>query len=181
MRFRRTPPRWASIPFLAIGLYVLLISLDLLPYGLPARRRAIFDTPHHWQVGAAGIAFMAMGLKLAFPRGPAVWQAAIGLVALCGFFAPLMWLILDGPLSGAERVLIAVPATLGLVGVAIDVYQSLTGRPFDPHALDPLEAARVLRTHGRPEQAEAVLRRAMKEEPGRRDELQRAIDAMRRR
>ncbi|WP_431257652.1 hypothetical protein ACQ86G_23995 [Roseateles chitinivorans] len=86
----------------------------------------------------------------------------------------------------AERVGFGAFTAIGLVSMEVDFHQTLFRRssgvfPIELHRLDPVQAARVLRQHGRPEQAEAVLRRAMREEPQRRDELQRALDAMTRR
>ena len=86
----------------------------------------------------------------------------------------------------AERVGFGAFTAIGLVSMEVDFHQTFFRRssgvlPIELHRLDPVQAARVLRQHGRPEQAEAVLRRAMREEPQRRDELQRALDAMTRR
>jgi hypothetical protein len=181
MRIHRVAPRWACLAFFVIGLYVLLISLDVLPYAPPTRKRGIFDSPHHWQIGALGIAFMGAGMHLAFPRAPRGWRLIFGLPLAGGLFAPLLWLVFASPLPAVDRVLFGIPLALGLAGVALGIYQGIAGRPFDPHSLDPLEAARILRAHGRHEQAEAVLRRATFEEPGRRDQFQRGIDVMKRR
>jgi len=180
MRIRRVAPRWACVAFFAVGLYVLLISLDVLPYAPPTRKRGIFDSPHHWQISALGIAFMGAGMHLAFPRAPRAWRWIFGLPLAGGLFAPLLWLVCASPLPTVDRVLLGIPLALGLAGLALGIYQGIGERPFDPHSLDSLEAARILRTHGRHEQAQAVLRRASFEEPGRRDEFQRAIDVMKR-
>lgn len=181
MRYRRVAPRWASFAFVAIGLYVVLLSLDIIPYVPFGRRRGLLETPHHWQITSFGIGFMAAGVLMGLPRAWGGCRLAFGIPAAVGLLAPFAWMVLAAALPLTDRVVMGIPLVIGLMGAVLAAYQRITGKPFDPGSLDPLEAAQILRRHGRPEQAEAVLRHAMKEEPARREQLQRAIDAMKRR
>jgi hypothetical protein len=180
---RRPLPRWTSLAFFAIGLFIVLLSLDVVPYApLPGRQRALFTSPHHWWVTSIGLSFMATAPLVAFRHLGRPWRPFFSVVGGVAFIAPMTWFVLDGPLPPTERLLFGIPLGLALIGIAISVRRSLTGKVvFDPHALDPMEAARILRTHGREEQAEAVLRHAMRWEPERAEEFKRAIDAMKRR
>jgi hypothetical protein len=86
-------------------------------------------------------------------------------------------LIFGSALAPSDRALLALRRSFGIGGRAARVYQAFTGRPFDPYLLDSMEAARVLHRHGRHAQAQALLLRALIEEPGHSDGLQCVIDA----
>lgn len=182
MRSRRVAPRWACFAFIAMGIYIVLLSMGVIPHVPSGRRRALLLSPHHWQVTAIGISFIASGAAMAFRRAPQPWRIFVSATAAAGFLAPLAWMVWASPLPRHERILLGVVVGAGVaLTLAISAYQRLTGRLFDPTALDPLEAARILRMHGRHEQAEAVLQRAIRDEPSRQDEFERAIQVARRR
>lgn len=176
-------PRWLSLVFLGLGLFIVLLSLDVVHHvPRPGRARSVFATPHHWSVTAFGLALMAIAPLIAFPRMPERWRLVVGAIASLTFLAAMAGFLVAVPLGPAGLVLLAIPVAIGGIGVFVRIRQLWTGRiPFDPDALDPLEKASILRTHGRPEQADEVLLRAMRDEPHRAPEFQRALDAMRRR
>lgn len=181
MRSRRVAPRWVCFLLIAVGAYIVLLSLGVIPYVPSGRRRALFPTPHHWQVTSFGIAFIASGVAVAFPRSRHPWRLLIAAVTAVSFLAPLGWMVCASPMPLHERIVLgAFVGIFTIFTAALVTYQRLTGKPFDPTALDPLEAARILRMHGRNEQAEAVLQRAIWEEPSRREEFERAIEVARR-
>ncbi|PIM51179.1 hypothetical protein CS062_21105 [Roseateles chitinivorans] len=180
---RRRMPRWLSLVFFGLGLFIVLLSLDVVHYvPRPGRSRALSQAPHHWWVTGYGLVLLAMSALIAFPRMPVRWRQGIGACASLTFLVSMGALIVTAPMGSTERLLFAIPLLIGGIGVLVGVRLGLSDRHLlDPDGLDPIEKARILRTHGRPEQADEVLIHAMRDQPERAPEFQRALDAMRRR
>lgn len=174
---RRTPPRWAALALLLLGGYVLLLSLGIVEaHPRPGARRGLLPSPQHGAVTLFGLALVSMALNIGFPMAPRRWlklNAAFGGLA---FMAAMLWFIWFTGLPAAEKLLFSAPLALAL---AVIVWVKVAGVETVPD-LDALEAAAVLRRHGRPEQADEVLLRAIREEPWRAEELRRALEMARR-
>lgn len=164
--------------FVVLGGCVLMISLDLMPLVPTGRRRGMLDDPHAWQVSVVATAFLCAGATLLLPKRWTVLRRVAAACAVVSVAAPLGWMVIASPLSLLDRMLLAIPLMLAAVGLAVGAWRKLTGRSFDPNSIDAMDAARVLVAYGRTHEAASILNRAMEEQPGRRDELQRAIDAM---
>lgn len=176
MRYR-TPPRWAALAFLLVGVYVLLLSLGVIEaHPRPGARRGLIASPQHGAVTLFGLALICFAVTIGFPMAPKRWLKRIGALGGSAFIAALLWFIGSVNMPAAEKAIFSAP--LVLAG-AIALWAKVTGAETIPD-LDALEAARVLRQHGRPEQADAVLLRAIREQPWRAEELQRALDIARR-
>ena len=174
---RRTPPRWAALAFLLIGGYVLLLSLGIVEaHPRPGARRALLASPQHGAVTLFGLALISMALNIGFPMAPKRWRKLSSAFGGLAFITAMLWLIWFTGMPTEQKLLFSAPLALVLVGV---VWIKVSGVETIPD-LDALEAARVLRQHGRPEQAEAVLLRAIRDEPWRAEELQRALEIARR-
>lgn len=126
---RRTMPRWAAVAFLAIGLYVVLLSLGVIEaHARPGARRGLLASPQHWAVTAIGLAFVGAGLSVGFPAAPRRWlRLNAALTAGC-FVAAMVWFVYFTGMPLAEKLLFTVPLLLGLGGMVWGVAQSLRGR-----------------------------------------------------
>jgi len=173
----RTPPRWAALAFLLVGGYVLLLSLGIVEFHpRPGARRALLASPQHGSVTLFGLALISFALNIAFPMAPKRWLKLNGALGGLAFMAAMLWFIWFTGMPTVEKLLFSTPLAIALIGIA---WVKLTGAETIPD-LDALEAAQVLRRHGRPEQAEAVLLRAIRDQPWRAEELQRALEIARR-
>lgn len=103
---QREMPRWMALPFLAVGLFIVLLSLGVIEAQPRTSHWAIFDTPQHWQVTSI----------------------VIGLVLLPAFFAPLIWLFyLSGMIELPIRILASIPLGLGAAGAVEGFIQTIRG------------------------------------------------------
>jgi hypothetical protein len=174
---RRTFPRWAALLFIGLGAYILLLSLGIIEaHPGPGARRGLLPSPRDWAVGVFGLALVGIGLGIAFPMAPRRWLRLSRAIAALAFIAAMTKFIYFSGLPVEEQWLFSVPLA---VAVLVALWAKAKGLKIIPD-LDPLEAARVLRQHGRTEQADAVLQRAIREQPWRAAELQRALDIARR-
>lgn len=174
---RRTPPRWAALALLLVGGYVLLLSLGIVEaHPRPGARRGLLPSPQHGAVTLFGLALISMALNIGFPMAPKRWLKLNGALGGLAFVTAMLWFIWFTGMPTEQKLIFSAPLALVLVGA---VWIRVAGVETIPD-LDALEAARVLRRHGRPEQAEAVLLRAIQEQPWRAAELQRALDVSRR-
>lgn len=125
---QREMPRWMALPFLAVGLFIVLLSLGVIEAQPRTSHRAIFDTPHHWQVTSIGIAFACAGLSLFAGQRRRWLSIVIGLVLLPAFFAPLIWLFyLSGMIELPIRILASIPLGLGAAGAVAGFIQTIRG------------------------------------------------------
>lgn len=174
---RRRPPRWAALAFLLIGTYVLLLSLGIVEaHPRPGARRGLLPSPQHGALTLFGLALISVALNIAFPMAPKRWLKLNGAFGGLAFIAALLWLIGFTGMPTVEKLLFSMPLAIALIAI---VWAKLAGVETIPD-LDALEAAEVLRRHGRPEQADEVLLRAIREEPWRAEELRRALEIARR-
>jgi hypothetical protein len=174
---RRTPPRWTALAFLLLGGYVLLLSLGIVEaHPRPGARRGLLPSPQHGAVTLFGLALISMALNIGFPMAPKRWLKLNGVLGGLALMVSMLWFIWFTGLPTPEKLLFSTPLALAL---AVIVWVKAAGVETLPD-LDALEAAEVLRRHGRPEQAKAVLQRAIQEQPWRAAELQRALDITRR-
>jgi hypothetical protein len=170
---RRTFPRWAALLFIGLGTYILLLSLGIIEaHPRPGARRGLLASPQHGAVSLFAVALICIGFNIAFPMAPKRWLRLNGAFAGLVFLVSMAWLIGFAGLPIEEKLLFSVPVAIAVIGMAWALFK---GSP-SVLDLDALEAARILRQHGRPEQADAVLRRALREQPWRAAELQRALD-----
>lgn len=175
---RRTPSRWAALGFLLVGGYVLLLSLGIVEaHPRPGARRGLLPSPEHGAVTLFGLALISFAINIGLPTAPRRWLKLNGTLGGLAFITAMLWFVWFTGMPTEYKLLFSAPLALVLVAVA---WIKAAGVETIPD-LDALEAARVLRQHGRREQAEAVLRRAIQEQPWRADELQRALDITRRR
>jgi len=182
MASRKVIPRWFPLPFLAFGAYLVLISLDLLPYTPAPSKRALFDHPRHWQITGLGLAFFCAGLSLLLARRGRWLSVLVGAVFLAAFLAPMVWFVyFSGVLSLPMRLLFSVPLALGGAGAVFGLVRTAQGKSATLSlADDPLMDANVHLAYGRTAQAQAVLRRAMQRDPARAAEFQRKLEEIRR-
>lgn len=76
---------FASALVCAMGAFILLLSLGVIPWSpTPSRRqRAIFADPYHWQIGVVGLAFFSAGVAMALDqRRPRLARTASIIAAL---------------------------------------------------------------------------------------------------
>src|SRR5262245_47854872 len=95
MAVPRAVPLWFALLFLIFGAYIIVVSLGLLPYTyMPSlRRRALFDSPQHWQVTSFGIAFFCAGASIILANRGRWLPALAGTVLLVASVAPMAWLL----------------------------------------------------------------------------------------
>jgi hypothetical protein len=84
-------PSWFPYVFLAMGTFIILISLGVISLP-PSRRRALLDGPRHWQVTCFGIAFFCAGLSFLIQKWKAL-AVANSVVLLGAFIAPMLWVL----------------------------------------------------------------------------------------
>jgi len=122
-------PRWLPLPFLAIGTYLVLLSLGVLPYAPHPTKRGILDGPQHWQITCIGIAFAGAGLSLLLAKRNRWIGVLLALITLPAFVAPIVWLLyFSGKLGLAEQILASVPMVLGVTGAVLGLIQTIRGK-----------------------------------------------------
>lgn len=170
--------RWLALVFLMTGLYIVLISLGVLPYTPRSKHGAVFDGPQHWQVTSIGLAFFCAGGTIILDKRNRWLNALLGMLLLLAWGAPMLWFVyFSGALSVPLRVIASFPLLLGLAGALWGLLRTLQGKSA---ALvvprDPVHDADVFLAYGRTAQAKAVLLDAIKRYPARRAELQRKLE-----
>ncbi|HEY8881351.1 MAG TPA: hypothetical protein VIN03_27535 [Roseateles sp.] len=174
---RRTPPRWLALALLLVGGYVLLLSLGFVEaHPRPGARRALLASPRHGSVTLFGLALLSFALNIGFPMAPKRWLKLSSAFGGLAFVTAMLWFIWFTGMPTEHKLLFSAPLALVLVGA---VWIKVAGVETIPD-LDALEAAQVLRQHGRPEQADEVLLRAIRDQPWRAEEFQRALEIARR-
>lgn len=69
----------AALLLMLPGLFLILASLDVIPYPPQINsRKALFDTPHHWEITTFGFMFFLTGVMLAVPTRMESARKAIG-------------------------------------------------------------------------------------------------------
>ena len=182
MTSRKAVPRWFPVIFLLLGAYIVLISLDVLPYSPSTRKRAVFDNPQHWQITSLGVAFFCAGLSMLVAQRGRWLPVFVGTVFLAAFLVPMVWFVyFSGVPSLPMRVLFTVPLALGGAGAVLGLVRTAQGKSTTVSlADDPVMEANVFLAHGRTAQAQAVLLQAMQRDPARAAEFQRKLEEIRR-
>ncbi len=171
-------PRWVLWAFLLLGGYIVLLSLDVLPYMSRTSKRGLFETPHHWQITSLGVAFACAGLSMLVLKRGRLLRVLVGAVFLTSFLAPMGWFVyFSGVLSLPQQMLASIPLLLGGAGALFGLVRTAQGKSsVVALADDPVQDAEVLLAYGRKAQAQAVLRRAMQRHPARAAQLQQRLD-----
>lgn len=75
-----------------VGLFLILSYLGVIDWPLlhPARRRALFNDPQHWQILSIGVAFLCAGLCFVIPSYWRLIGRACSLGVLGGLFAGII-------------------------------------------------------------------------------------------
>ncbi len=94
----QTLPRWAQVllalAFLALGLYIVGIYAEVVPYTPRLRCQAVFCDMRVWPVLTAGLAFTSAGLLLGLPERWGALRSLAGLAALVALLATLVGTIM---------------------------------------------------------------------------------------
>lgn len=68
----------------------MLASFGILPAAPVSRRRAVFDSPDHWQITALGLAFLLAGVSVAVPERRYRLRAWLGRLGGCSLLVGLV-------------------------------------------------------------------------------------------
>jgi hypothetical protein len=158
--------------FFVIGAFIVLFSLDVIPYNPnpPVRafsRRGILDSPHHWQFTCAGLCFFCAGIhmlsknKYRFIAVPSAFGMTICLAA------PLIWLTYFSGLVDIYSGLLMTFCLLAGVGGSIygQIRLAQEKQPVTDITRDPMAQAAVFASYGRTSQARAILKHALIKQP----------------
>lgn len=124
MTNERKVPRWFPPLFVVIGVYVVLLSLDVIPDLPLSKKQGLFATPHHWQITSFGLAFLCAGISAAFPNRRH-WLLVLNLaVLLVAFLAPTTWvLFFSGAVSRPMQIFGGIPLFIGAVGGLLGLWR----------------------------------------------------------
>ena len=166
MNSNREIPKWALYAFLLIGAYIILISLDIIHYTPSGRKRAIFETPHHWQITSIGIAFFFIGLSFLLEKSHLAIRLFVGLTILISFCTPMAWVLFySGKVDLLMQIFGGFCLACGLLGGFGGLIQTVRGKSANYISGDPITDADYYVQYGRKNQAIGLLRRAAKNMP----------------
>lgn len=124
--------RWAALTFVVIGAFIVLLSLDVIPYdpNLVRRRSTIFQDPHHWQITSFGLAFLFLGLQVFMNGRKGVLPFLCALIMLPSFIAPLVWFFyFSGVVGLGMQIVASFPLLLGGAGAVMGLIRAAQGKP----------------------------------------------------
>ncbi|WP_050415841.1 hypothetical protein [Azoarcus sp. CIB] len=114
MTNERKVPRWLPLFFVVIGVYVVLLSLGVIPDLPHSKKQGLFATPHHWQITSFGVAFLCAGVSAAFPDRRHWLLFLNHTVLLVAFLAPTTWvLFFSGAVSRPMQIFGGIPLVIG--------------------------------------------------------------------
>jgi hypothetical protein len=162
----REIPKWALYAFLLIGAYIILISLDIIHYVPSTRKRAIFSSPHNWQITSIGIAFFFLGLAFLFEKAHLLIRLFVGSTILLSFCTPVVWfLFYSNEVNLLMQIFGGFCLACGFFGGLAGLIQTARGKSADFVVDDPITNADYYVKYGRKNQAIELLSRAAKNKP----------------
>jgi hypothetical protein len=175
-------PKWIAFLFICIGAYIVLISLDIIPYNVDYARskRAVFKDPHHWQITCIGAAFLFTGFQIFMGNQNKRLSFMNGLVILPCFLVPMIWfLYFSGAVGLALQLIGSIPLFLGGAGAIYGLIRTAQGKSSIVNShYDPIAEAKIYASYGRTAQARQVLNAALKKYPERADEIKQSLEKL---
>lgn len=175
----RPLPRWSSLFFLAFGIYLVLVSLGLVPYTPSMARRAMSESPPHWPIAGFGMAFFCAGVSVAFGDRRHGLLVLNGAVLLASFFSAMGWfLFFSGRVDLPFQIIGGLVMAMGGAGAVFGLVRAAQGKPPTQASApaDPLHEAEIYLAYGRKAQARALLVEAMQRDPSRAMEFQKKLN-----
>ena len=124
MTNERKVPRWLPLLFVLIGVYVVLLSLGVIPDLPGSKKQGLFATPHHWQITSFGLAFLCAGISAAFPNRRHWLLFLNHTVLLIAFLAPTTWvLFFSGAVNRPMQIFGGIPLVIGAVGGLLGLWR----------------------------------------------------------
>ena len=128
MTYERKVPRWVPLFFVAIGVYVVLLSLGVIPEGARPKKQGLFATPHHWQITSFGLAFLCTGISAAFPDRRHWLLFLNHTVLLITFLAPTTWvLFFSGAVHPSMQIFGGIALVVGAIGGVLGLLRFARG------------------------------------------------------
>jgi hypothetical protein len=162
-------PSWFGWVFVAFGVWMILLYSGLIDTStVKSSRRALLKGYDHWQLLCSGIAFIGVGIAVAWEKKFRLLARLSGLAGGACLFAVLIWFVFFSSVIDSVfiQALFSIPLLLGIAGVVLaQLPRFRKKQDLGGGHPDPVQNAIAYWRYGRKAQAEEILLQAARSQP----------------